>query len=567
MKPTLFPTALLLLVSMTSIMSFEKKAFAVVSANPAKAKSQLRQGSKEETKKVKKPLPILDRAWAMRSDSLMKKLAFVEQLQKELESQPHTAENKSRIQLSQAIILLSEKNTRLAAIELIRTASEAHPLNVNKRAVQLIWQDFVSKLNIHDGDNHNLLADVALALSTAGHDMTDSNVPFFLGIAEKNRANSEKAISHFQKTEPASPLYRLAKLNEGLLYAASGQVRKAKEGLEVVLNLEPTSAEKKAELSKESIINMREYAALNLARLMFEIKQFKEAIALYRTIDAQSELFYESLSEQGWAFFLAGQPNRALGAEYGASSPFFNGQFQPDLYFLKASVNYWLCDFNAAQKNIQAFVFHTKEDAPLLRKWTIANAANASEHRQILMRAYKVVEDLAHGVTSSNSMLGPRGIQTLARNKPVLKRIARLDEQRLLRQSIQKSQWPLRAKQLVVEAMLRREDKEQELIGRQSLSVIETMRADYERALLQVRVIHMEIMTAEKDRLMSQSRSAEGQQFVGSEAEFLEAAEQTSQLWSSDKREFWKDELDSFVFAKKSQCHHKEGEGTNHAEK
>ncbi|MEN9826482.1 MAG: hypothetical protein RI953_2227, partial [Pseudomonadota bacterium] len=83
----------------------------------------------------------------------------------------------------------------------------------------------------------------------------------------------------------------------------------------------------------------------------------------------------------------------------------------------------------------------------------------------------------------------------------------------------------------------------------------------------QLRLIHLEIMTAEKDKLANNDRSASGQQFLGTEAEFTESASQDPHLWSNDKREFWKDELDSFVFKKTSTCNQPEGEVSRHAEK
>jgi tetratricopeptide (TPR) repeat protein len=514
-----------------------------------------------------KVLPVLDKAWSARSFPRAKKFAFLEYLQKEMESHTHTPENLSRLQLAQALVLLSEEKSRLSAAELISRAAETHRLNVTPHAVSLIWKDFVSKLDDRDASQTNALIAVAGALATAGHKIKEDSLAFYTGLYLKNSEKPEKAITLFSAVQPSSRFYRPAKLNEGLFYASSGKLSNAQDALELVLTLEKTPAEKSSGVGKDTVINQKEYAAINLARLMFETKRFKEAVTLYRTIDSKSPLFYDSLSEQGWAFFLAGHPNRALGAEYGASSPFFGQQFQPDLYFLRASVNYWLCDFKTALRNIQAYVVHTKDDASILRKWSIDKANSHEEYRGIVKKAFKVTEDLAHGVTASNSLLGPRGLRTIARNRNLLQKVKSLDELRARRKSIQESSWPAKTKNLVINSLMRWEEKEQEQIGRQSLALIGNMRLDYERTLLQIRMLHMEIMTAEKDLLMSKERSAEGQQFTGTEKDFFVAAEREAQVWTNEKREFWQDELDSFVFTKKSQCNNKEGEEISHAGK
>lgn len=518
-------------------------------------------------KKVIKPLPLLDRAWLQRKDPLIKKLAFVEQLQKDIDTQLHNKENQSRMMMSQAIVLISDENSRMAAVELIKQAAETSPLKLTSQAASLVWNEFQNHLKISDSTNYNALADVAWAISTTGHTTQDPHWLYFVALSAANRGDSSDALNWFGKTEPSSALFRHAKLQEGLLSAAAGNAARAKNSLEIVMSLELTAAEKMADLKKEALVSLKEIAALNLARLMFENKEFKDALSLYRSIDAQSPLFYESLSEQGWAFFMAGHPNRALGSEYGATSPFFNDRFQPDQFFLSAAVNYWLCDFKAARRNIHAFVIHTKEDAALLRKWNLASAASAEQHKALVQKAFSVAENLVHGVSAANNSLGPRGLQSLSKKTNIIRRLAQLEKIRSARLEITRANWPMRSKKTVVQSLLRREEAEQKHIGTMTLALIAAMQSDYERAVSQLRLIQLEIMTAEKDKLMNRDRSSAGQEFLGSEEEFLEAVQQSAQVWSNEKKEFWKDELDSFIFSKRSQCQQQEGEDRKNVEK
>ena len=523
--------------------------------------------ARNQSKKQPKTLNILDRAWQQKDQSLIKKLTFVEQLQKDLETQFHTAENQSRLLLAQSVVLLSEQDTQLAAVELIRRAAQTYSLQISLTAAKTLWGEFQKTFGTNNGIHFNALADVAWALSTSGHDDLDENWSFFRAIDAKRRSNRKEALLQFSKMQPNSSLYRQTKLQEGLLLAGLGDTESAKRSLEVVLSLATTPAEKNADLSSEALINIKERAALNLARLQYEDKDYKEALALYRTIDSQSPLFYESLSEQGWAFFRAGYPNRALGVEYGASSPFFSKQFQPDLYFLRAAVNYWLCDLSASRQSIQSFALHSKDEAALLRKWTLSEKTSDAQQQTLISDAYRVADHLFRGVTSANNSLGPKSLNTVAQNQTLIRLFKNMEELRRQRTALQQSNWPLRIRGALVQSLVQREDSEQKNMGRLVLSMIQSMRTDYERALEQLKLIQIEIMTAEKDKLMAKQRSAVGQQFTTTEEQFMEAALHEARVWNDEKREFWKDELDGFVFRKKSQCQQFKGEVSQNDQK
>lgn len=514
-----------------------------------------------QIKKSPKELQLLDKAWALRKEKFSKKLAFTEKLLKDFENQNHTAENRSRLLLATALVLLSEENTQIASAELISEAAKIAPLKLNRTAAQFIWNDILKRIPSETSSGLSALTDVAAAIASDNQSEISESHTYFLALSKNQQGSAKDALSLYAKIETSSKFFRQAKLQEGLIHARDGNTARAKVALETVLSLDKTDVEKKAGVGDQFLIDSKERAVLNLARLHFESKEFKESISLYRSIDSQSPLFYESLSEQGWAFFMAGHPNRALGVGYGATSPHYNQQFQPDQYFLNASVNYWLCDFPAARKSIQSFVMHTRNDAQLLRYWgnsgSLTDFENESKRQQ---KAFKVVEALAQGVSHSNNLLGPRSLQTLGRKRSLINGIDELATLRANRMKLLASSWPLQIKKTLIGALLKREEKEQKRIGKLALSIIDAMRTDYERSLTQIRLIHLEIMTAEKDKLMNSGRSAEGQQFTGSEQEFLESAEGSARVWEDNKREFWKDELDSFVFNKKSECNTDEEE-------
>jgi len=507
--------------------------------------------SKSGKAKIEKEIKLLNKAWSLRNQGLAKKLAFTEKVLQNLEQKRYSPSNQSRAILATALIALKEPETALVGSELISFAAEKAPLSLTLPAARHIWSETLKSIPENTQLGVNSLSAVALALATAKHQDIDQSHTFYLAIKQLNEGNTGEALRQFALITPESRYFRNAKLQEGMIFASQGKRESAKNALEIAASLEETQAESAADVQQEFLIAVKERAILNLARLHFESGEFKAALSLYRSIDAHSSLFYDSLSEQGWAFFMAGYPNRALGTEYGATSPHFNQLFQPDQYFLNAAVNYWLCDFQAAKSAIQNFVAHTKQDASLLRKWTTRSGTDDSKK---LEKIYKIVEDISQGVTQKNSQLGPKSMQTLGRKQVLMTGVKEIHELRKLRRSLMGKQWPKRSKIHFMDALLNLENREKGRLAKLANLSIVTMQKEYEKSLTQMRLINLEIMTAEKDQLMDKGRTSVGQEFLGTEQEFLEAAENSPRKWNNAKQEFWKDELDSFVFKKKSQC-------------
>lgn len=547
-------------IRLTSL--FATLVFLVSAGQPAVAAVSKRP-SRVVKKSASNDQALLTKAWSLKKQDLSKKLAFTERILKNLEKGRYTAQNRSKAILATALVALREEETRIVGAELITAAAEASSLKLSRDATGHIWNEVLKLLPEETQLGTSSLSSIAASLDPSSvYDLGDAH-RYYLALDQLSDGKSNEALRSLALIGPDSKYYRRSKLQEGMLHAATGDRGKAKEALEIAASLEQTLAESEADLSDETLIAIKEKAILNLARLHFESGEFKLAISLYRSIDAQSTLFYESLSEQGWAFFMAGYPNRALGSEYGATSPHFNQLFQPDQYFLNAAVNYWLCDFGAAKNAIHKFVAHTKEDANLLRKWAAATSGKKEKNSG---RIYQMVEDISQGVTQKNSQLGPKSLQTLGRKQVLMNGVKEIHELRQLRLSLLAKKWPRRSKSHFINALLNLEEREKQRVARIAQMSITTMQKEYERSLNQMRLINLEIMTAEKDRLMEQGRTSIGQEFLGTEKEFLEVAENNARKWNDAKQEYWKDELDNFVFNKKSQCSTQEGETKNEDE-
>lgn len=109
---------------------------------------------------------------------------------------------------------------------------------------------------------------------------------------------------------------------------------------------------------KEGTVNnpkLREMAFFSLARIHYQFEQFRYAIFYYERIDRDSEAWLDALFESSWAYFRLGEYERALGNLVTIQSPFFENEYYPESYILKAITFYENCRYPEARSFLSQF--------------------------------------------------------------------------------------------------------------------------------------------------------------------------------------------------------------------
>lgn len=114
---------------------------------------------------------------------------------------------------------------------------------------------------------------------------------------------------------------------------AAGDASSAYAKFEAIAN-DPNSRRSTAGLSR-----------LALARLIFERKDFKSAIATYKTIQLSSREKARSLNELAWSYYYERAYGKALGTIRSLKSSYYNVLLSPETYILEMLIYRELCHF------------------------------------------------------------------------------------------------------------------------------------------------------------------------------------------------------------------------------
>jgi len=502
------------------------------------------------------PKEIADAVWkktfAAKNDA--QRMTLAEQIHAALNKTTFPAREDGLFYAALAALHVQESATRLSALTFLVHARTSWPGLGDAKETPAIWAAFRKSFDDAQVMDDTVLtgAAVALAGSTLA-EAEDTAFHFYNGLALYQSKRYPEALSQFQKVSVTVEHYRRAKFLEALIHVELDHPAEAREALQIVVSMDPSDAEKSSPLPSKSIARLRELGVLNLARLTYEGGDFLASLAYYRTLMQDSTSFHTSLSEQGWAFFMAGYPNRALGAQYAATSPFFADKFSPDGYFFNAVLRYWMCDFEGARTGLAKFVAHTRDEGDELRKRT-ASLQSFSEAER-MFRYAKVYDDAKGGVSSRNVGLGPKTLATLLSQdapRDAHNALTGITKRRLaMTKAVAKRQGGDR----ILKAVTALERELKIALGRRVSASLGSLAADFDKSLGQARILYLEILTAKKDELLGKERSVKGQEFVGNEKAFEEAFEASAaQKWAQDKSEFWFDELGHYVFQQESKC-------------
>jgi len=128
---------------------------------------------------------------------------------------------------------------------------------------------------------------------------------------------------------------------ESVLQASSGSYEEAMRGFLSLI-------EKRKELSNE----LRSKAFLGAARVAHEVGDYKKAIFYFSRLNQLDPLFFESVFEKSWSFYMQGDMNGALGASLTFASPYSDREFYPEVWIVRAASFYQLCLFDRAKNTI-----------------------------------------------------------------------------------------------------------------------------------------------------------------------------------------------------------------------
>jgi hypothetical protein len=93
--------------------------------------------------------------------------------------------------------------------------------------------------------------------------------------------------------------------------------------------------------------------ALNMGRIYFRQKKFKQSSAEFLKVDKNSPYWVQALVEQGWSQLMAQDASGAIGNMYSLHSPYFKAVYKPDSYVVRTIGYLNICQYGDAYQTLK----------------------------------------------------------------------------------------------------------------------------------------------------------------------------------------------------------------------
>lgn len=139
-------------------------------------------------------------------------------------------------------------------------------------------------------------------------------------------------------------------------------------------------------LEKKPDDDLSSLVAINLGRVAFQEKKFKESVKYFLGINKGHPLWIQALTEQAWAQLLGGDNEGAIGNMHSVQSPFFNSVYKPETYVIRTIGYLNLCQYPDAYRSLSRL---EKEYRPwLVKMQAFAKGAKSSKDYYLTMAKY-----------------------------------------------------------------------------------------------------------------------------------------------------------------------------------
>ncbi|HEY2749539.1 MAG TPA: hypothetical protein VGL86_33195 [Polyangia bacterium] len=182
---------------------------------------------------------------------------------------------------------------------------------------------------------------------------------YLLGRYHYAKGNFKDAIDLFSSVPEKSEFYPKAKFLEGLTNVREYHGKIAADAFKAILRKvkQYDDPDKVPKALKEA----EELANLSLGRVFYSTKQYNQAIKYFEKLpgaDAREGAAPDwgaSLFEASWAYFMVDGDSKALGNIHSITSPYFETEFYPEAYILKAVIYFNRCNYDRSQEAINEF--------------------------------------------------------------------------------------------------------------------------------------------------------------------------------------------------------------------
>jgi tetratricopeptide (TPR) repeat protein len=334
--------------------------------------------------------------------------------------------------------------------------------------------------------------------------------------------------------------YLKARYLEGAIHARRNSAKDSLNAFKDILRYERDSG-----TSTEIMKDFHGRAIIAMARIFYSTRDFERALKYYDQIEKYSDKWLQALFEKSWSFFRLENYERAMGNLHTLNSPYFKAQYFPESRVVQSVILYTNCRYEDAIVVVDQFVKEYDDIRKELKKQLAQNEDPAD--------FYYWLASLSQKGKGFSSML--KRIFNLALTDKKLYRLFRfiiaLDgEEALLEKMLKTAVQKDLADRLLGELVTYRELAIGET-GEQAQARLNQKRKELQRLVSQAMKVKFESLNAVKEMMegtrekVKRAGDSRGWQVEQDDDEHLS--------WPFDG-EYWKDELDSYLFRVENLC-------------
>jgi hypothetical protein len=397
-------------------------------------------------------------------------------------------------------------------------------------------------LEIHKalpGDTSSLVMLAEYPESIYPPDLADQ-IHFYAGQHDYYQMNLDRSLEHLSRvTTKDKILYLKATYLKGAVLVRKNLAKEASEAFKDILRFIKTGGYTGKEYKKHE-----DLAFLSLARIFYTIGDFETSIKYYDEISDSSPHWLETLFEKSWAYFQTTNYPRALGNLHTLNSPYFEEEYFPESYILKAVIMFYTCNYSEALQIIDPFY---KDYWELMKE-----LENLLKEQTDPSEFYKYLAKLS--VKGGNFSLKLKRIFNAALADMKIRRgftfIVQINQEISQVEEMRKHIIAKRLADLLLPDLLAYRSLMISEAGKLANARLSRILKELKSQLSQALKIKFEALNAQKGMLQAEIKAEQSRNVSKLAEPYID---DEHQLWPFDG-EYWKDELGSYFYPVENKC-------------
>jgi tetratricopeptide (TPR) repeat protein len=188
---------------------------------------------------------------------------------------------------------------------------------------------------------------------------------YLLGRYFFTKSQFKEAKELFAAVPEKSEFYPKAKFFEGMTWVREAKIQSDAQQSSKAALIQASQSFKgilrKAAVYKDekkmpkALREFAELANLSLGRVFYSAAQYPLSIKYFEKLEPKAPDWVESLFEASWSYFQVDGDSKALGNIHSVNSPFFDQEFYPETFILKAVIYFNRCNYDQAREAIEEY--------------------------------------------------------------------------------------------------------------------------------------------------------------------------------------------------------------------